>query len=108
MNGFRVSVLLGVLLFGLFLSPDCQAQFRQLPIASQTSNAHTNTNNLRIKEGELQLPFWDDFSSGQFSPDLWEVNGVTTSFTLGIAPPSLGVAVLDGVDEEGSPYSPQI
>jgi hypothetical protein len=107
MNGFRVSVLLGVLLFGLFLSPDCQAQFRQLPIASQTSNAHTNTNNLRIKEGELQLPFWDDFSSGQFSPDLWEIKGVATSFTLGNSPPSLGVAVLDGVDEEGRPYSPQ-
>ena len=54
------------------------------------------------------LPFWDDFSNGQFTPDpdKWvNASNVRVSYSLGIAPPSLGTAVFDGVDAQGTPYN---
>ena len=106
MNRIRYSVLIAVLLVGFSSATDCIAQFRQLPIASLPSdNNSISLNNQRTAAETLQLPFWDDFSSGQLSPLLWETQGVKTSFTLGLAPPSLGVAVLDGVDNNGQAYS---
>jgi len=106
MNKLKGSVLICVLLFGLYSSPNCMAQFRQLPMASApVPEKLVENNNLRTAEEALKLPFWDDFSSGNYSPLLWEAKGVNASFTIGLAPPSLGVAVLDGVDEDGYPYS---
>ncbi|EPR69193.1 hypothetical protein ADICYQ_1693 [Cyclobacterium qasimii M12-11B] len=83
------------------------AQFRQLPLPSAPvpEKPIENNTNLKTNEDALQLPFWDDFSSGNYSPLLWEAQGVNASFTIGISPPSLGVVVLDGVDENGQPYS---
>lgn len=106
MNKFKGSVLICVVLFGLFLSFNSQAQFRQLPIPSQpVSEADGSTYHLKTADEVLQLPFWDDFSSGECAELLWEAKGVNASFTTGISAPSLGVVVFDGVDETGQPYS---
>ncbi|WP_339924652.1 T9SS type A sorting domain-containing protein [uncultured Cyclobacterium sp.] len=107
MNKLGGSVLICVLLFGLYSSPNCRAQFRQLPIASTPVPEKLSNSNVNLKttEDALKLPFWDDFSSGSYSPLLWESEGVNASYTIGISPPTLGVVVLDGVDENGQPYS---
>ncbi|WP_373494623.1 T9SS type A sorting domain-containing protein [Aquiflexum sp.] len=80
-------------------------QFQQLPtpvwentkISSETSN--------RIMEGPLSLPLWDDFSRAGIDTTKWISEGATQSFTVGNSAPTLGVALLDGVDQSGRPYS---
>ncbi|AEL27188.1 T9SS type A sorting domain-containing protein [Cyclobacterium marinum] len=106
MKKYKGSGLIAVLLLGLLISFDSLAQFRQLPIPSHSiSKEPASTYNLKTAEDALQLPFWDDFSSGEYSELLWEAKGVNASFTTGISAPSLGVVVFDGVDETGQPYS---
>jgi hypothetical protein len=67
------------------------------------------TVNLRMAEEEpLPLPFWDDFSGYEGAPDpaLWEESeNVSINRTMGINPPSLGVATMDGLMGSGRPYS---
>jgi len=89
--------------FTFLYSESIYAQFSQLPVAQPTST--TKAENLRQQEQKLTLPFWDDFSSGEISADKWVNSGATSSFTVGINPPSLGVVLLDGVDGRGNPYS---
>lgn len=57
-------------------------------------------------EQPLTLPFADDFSAGMGYPDsrLWEDNQAYINHSLGLLPPSIGVATLDGLNEEGLPY----
>ncbi|NHE56689.1 T9SS type A sorting domain-containing protein [Cyclobacterium plantarum] len=80
-------------------------QFRQLPAPQSPNKKKASISNLRVNEEHVQLPFWEDFSSGQISENKWEGRGAISSFTIGINPPSLGVVFLDGVDENGNPYS---
>ncbi len=54
------------------------------------------------------LPFFDDFSNGFLHPNdtLWLDRNVYISNTMGIDPPSVGVAVFDGINEFGRAYNP--
>ena len=54
----------------------------------------------------LTLPFVDDFSQATGYPDsrYWEDNQAYINHTLGLNPPSIGVATLDGLNAEGLPY----
>ncbi len=84
------------------------AQLIEAPIpADRTSRSAAN---LRTKSTEpVSLPFWDDFSTASpgYPDTLWvNSNSVYISNGLGIAPPSLNVAVFDGLDSLGSPYNP--
>lgn len=57
----------------------------------------------------LTLPFWDDFSQADFSPnpDLWQSGeNVRISSSIALAAPTLNIAVFDGVDATGKPYNP--
>ena len=56
----------------------------------------------------LSLPFLDDFSHGGPYPDtnFWIDNAAYINNTYPICPPTLGVATLDGVNNEGQPYNP--
>lgn len=93
-------------IFAFFYSGSVYAQFTQLPVASPQPVIPSESS--RTLEAKLTLPFWDDFSSGQISPEKWENRGLSNSFTVGINPPSLGVVLLDGVDERGNPYAANI
>lgn len=55
----------------------------------------------------MSLPFWDDFSSPLSSDTLW-LNKATVWINNGMAinPPTIGVATFDGLNENGTPYSP--
>ncbi len=83
----------------------------QLEIATVTSPETNNDQgwNARIMEDDtLSLPFWDDFSyAGGFpNPDIW-INSpnVLINYTLGIDPPTLGVATFDGATGNGGIYN---
>ncbi|NND93798.1 MAG: T9SS type A sorting domain-containing protein [Flavobacteriales bacterium] len=58
----------------------------------------------------VELPFIDDFSQDHFPGNqdgntvLWDDLNATIHTSFGIDPPSLGVAVFDGMDENGQPY----
>ncbi len=57
----------------------------------------------------LEIPFFDDFSSGRgiiHSPqsNRWINSGVYTSHQMPITPLTLGVAVFDGLNAQGMPY----
>ncbi|WP_158861241.1 T9SS type A sorting domain-containing protein [Lunatibacter salilacus] len=79
------------------------AQFKQLPVV-HSENPTSDQPQARLLEEPLALPFWDDFSSGNISSELWVSRGVQPSMTLGIDPPTIGVCFLDGVDSRGNPY----
>lgn len=87
-------------LFGL---ADAQGQFVQLPTPKPASKAIANT--YRIQQEPLTIPFWDDFSKNRLDTAKWVFQGATHSNTVGNAPPSVGVLLLDGTDENGRPYS---
>ncbi|WP_226388835.1 T9SS type A sorting domain-containing protein [Penaeicola halotolerans] len=80
------------------------AQFKQLPLSKQSRSAQDfQTQNFTTS---AVLPFWDDFSQNSF--EKWSANtGASLSNHTGINPPSVGVAVFDGVDQRGNPYQTQ-
>jgi hypothetical protein len=54
----------------------------------------------------INLPFWEDFSSGKLRQGLWHpASNIWINFGMAIQPPTLGVATFDGLDKEGKPYS---
>lgn len=59
-------------------------------------------------ETEAPFPFFDDFSDTQIIPNAarWKDRSAYINRTLAYAPPSLGVATLDGLNEDGLPYFP--
>ncbi|MFC3881721.1 T9SS type A sorting domain-containing protein [Algoriphagus namhaensis] len=59
--------------------------------------------NSRITE-TLSIPFWEDFSKG-IDTLKWAPEGASYTETIGINPPSIGMLLLNGVDENGRPYS---
>lgn len=67
------------------------------------------TANQRVlaEEDTIALPFWDDFSRSDPFPDSSKWQGIDSriSRTLGIRPPSLGVAVFDGITFLGAPHN---
>lgn len=80
-------------------------QFQQLPTPIWKNTMINSGASHRIMEGPLKLPFWDDFSSSGVDSTKWISEGATQSFTVGNSAPTLGVVLLDGVDQSGRPYS---
>lgn len=54
----------------------------------------------------LTLPFLDDFSFSRVVPhdSLWEDRYAFVNVSFGVNPPTIGVATLDGLKENGQPY----
>ncbi len=61
----------------------------------------------RLGDDTLNLPFKDDFYNNSVYPDahLWVDSNAYINTTYPIAPPSIGVATLDGLNKNGSPYN---
>jgi hypothetical protein len=81
------------------------AQFQLLPTPVPEKGLKDYSKNNRLSQAPSLLPFWDDFSKKGVDTTKWINEGATQSFTVGYAPPSYGVLLLDGVDERGRPYS---
>jgi len=54
----------------------------------------------------LPPPFFEDFSQSDIVTNqlLWQNSDVFVNKTIGISPPSIGVATFDGIDDNGRPY----
>lgn len=102
------SILLFAAILQLTIAHSGFCQFVIVPIEKET--AGKNYSSLRTKSTDpVLLPFWDDFSSvrnGVVKDNLWEFGkSVWVNNGMGINPPSLNVATLDGLDSLGKPYS---
>ncbi len=78
------------------------------PVLQEYAKAHPEKAKPQLKSApaSLTLPFMDDFSYKGPYPEtsLWMDNDVFVNNTLGMNPPSIGVATLDGLDATGLPY----
>jgi len=101
------------LLLFLLLS-NCNFSIAQITFKSISEASESKNSNLRVASSgrdstQLELPFWDDFSRTSYLPDTshWFVEAGTTniSSSLGIDPPTINVAVFDGWNTQGTPYS---
>ncbi|MEM7548628.1 MAG: T9SS type A sorting domain-containing protein [Bacteroidota bacterium] len=99
------------LCFLFVFSLDALAQVELVPIRKdkfEVTSLNTRTERLAQDTLILPLPFFDDFSLADEVPDTlrWlNSDNVGISSGLGINPPSINVAVLDGVDQSGQPYN---
>ncbi|MBI4946060.1 MAG: T9SS type A sorting domain-containing protein [Bacteroidetes bacterium] len=80
------------------------------PILARKYNEHIISKNpylLSATFDTLNLPFLDDFSKEGVYPDnaLWLDKDAFINRSYPIAPPTLGVATLDGVGPSGQPYN---
>jgi len=85
------------------------AQLIERPISFPSNSRYAASGRTLEANDTIQLPFWDDFSSysGQPSSEWW-VNSkdVWVNATLGLHPPTLGVASFDGLNSDGVPHNP--
>ncbi|UJP64557.1 T9SS type A sorting domain-containing protein [Mongoliitalea daihaiensis] len=95
---------IGLIFLLLSISFATFGQFQQLPTPIP-QHKKPLVSNQRVLEEALALPFWDDFSGGNIDNNKWINEGATQSFTVANAAPTIGVLLLDGVDERGAPYS---
>jgi len=103
--------LLSILL--LLITLGVQGQIMELPLPNRKVNNKNNAIPSAVAgsnqvQASLILPFWDDFSTSRHSPstNLWQnSDNVRISSSIGLAAPTLNVAVFDGVDINGSPYN---
>ena len=107
-NMQRYRRIVRVIFFATVITSPVCAQLIEAPLPRESSvRAGAN---LRIKSEEpVSLPFWDDFSTipPGYPDTLWvNSNTVYISNGVGVDPPSLNVAVFDGLDSLGSPYNP--
>lgn len=104
-----LSVILLFLLVG-----NCNVSFAQISFSSILKTSEAGNSNSRIASAgrdstQLELPFWDDFSRTSYLPDSshWFIEDGTTNISsnIGIDPPTINVAVFDGWNAYGTPYS---
>ena len=80
------------------------SQLILVPIQKEISTKKNNSARTRSVD-PIVLPFWDDFSasrSGYADSTKWQYgNSVWVNSAMGINPPSLNVATLDGLDSLG-------
>lgn len=74
----------------------------------QMKQSHVGHQHLLSDSIMAKLPFLDDFSHGGPYPNdsLWMDQAAYINNTYGVWPPTIGVATLDGVNNEGQPYDP--
>ncbi len=105
MNRTKVFWLICTVMVTSSLHQEAFAQFQQLPTPQKESRFSPANPAFKVKQSPLSLPFWDDFSTAGIDSSKWINEGVAHSFTVGNSAPSLGMILLDGVDETGKSYS---
>lgn len=93
----------------LFATHGAFAQLIERPIPFPTGGSPASASARVLAEGDtISLPFWDDFSTTLERPSgKWWAYGedVYVNQTLGLHPPSLGVATFDGLTRLGVPHN---
>ena len=84
---------------------------RPLPIKAKPKSSNNLVSVAAVlnqTHASLTLPFWEDFSQANISPNpaLWKSGeNVRISSSIGKSAPTLNVAIFDGVDATGRPYN---
>ncbi|MCK5705128.1 MAG: hypothetical protein KAI29_28445, partial [Cyclobacteriaceae bacterium] len=108
-NKTRIVFSLLTLLLGLCNISSAQITFKPIGEAIEAKNTNVRTASSGRDSTQLELPFWDDFSRTPKIPDSthWflDIGTSTISASLGIDPPTINVAVFDGWNSQGTPYS---
>lgn len=97
---------LSLLIVGCAAWFSMSGQIIQVPLSRKPAQAGARVSEI----APLALPFWDDFSlvreKGFPNDTIWEISRRTwVNDGMGINPPSVQVATLDGLDSIGAPYS---
>ncbi len=105
---FRIVI---IIIFLLFEASGAFAQLKVVPIQASDDFSLPLPSSARIMadSSQIELPFWDDFSTAQLFPDStkWVVNAASPNVLpgTGLDPPTVNVTVFDGWDAFGKPYS---
>ena len=95
--------------FLLLVGHNTFAQLIERPIGFPFPGNAAQTNARTMAAGDtIALPFWDDFSTnlGRPNPEWWaQGEDVFVNRTLGLQPPTLGVATFDGLTRLGAPHN---
>lgn len=93
-----------LLLFNSVHSVLAQSTLQLFPIQQESTQSKTKR---KAEVRSIKLPFWDDFSfAGKPADTLWaSKEDVRITDGMAIRPPSVGVAVFDGINREGVAYS---
>jgi len=101
-----------ILLFCFSLNSTYSQEYVTGLVKNKIVEDASNANRFSLKRSmvlgdTLQLPFFDDFSSTTVFPDqrLWTDNFAFINSQFPVNPPSVGVATLDALDQNGSIYS---
>ncbi len=98
-----------ILLIGIPVISQAQVTFKPIQDANEYNKSNLRTSSAERDSTQIELPFWDDFSRTNYLPDTshWFVDGGTAniSSSVGIDPPTINVAVFDGWNTHGTPYS---
>lgn len=101
--------ILLTLLLGICDISIAQITFKPIEEAAEAKKENLRTASSGRDSTQIELPFWDDFSRTTYLPDTthWFVEPGTSniSASLGIDPPTVNVAVFDGWNTHGTPYS---
>lgn len=104
----RIILILGLLLTSMTLTfaQPVALPLTTNPVLQEYAKTHPDRAKLKAAPLVLTLPFMDDFSyKGPYpTTSLWVDNQVFINGTLGMNPPSIGVATFDGLDANGLPY----
>jgi hypothetical protein len=100
MNSFLRAFIINLLILNCI---HIHAQEKEIPRAFNSVSHHLIQNQRIYKGGtsNLNLPFFDDFSSDVWN---WENQNVYVNTHFPINPPSIGVATFDGLNANGYPY----
>ncbi|NCX96059.1 MAG: T9SS C-terminal target domain-containing protein [Chitinophagia bacterium] len=98
--------LLAVVLVFFAFAADAQEHAGALLYRGVTTSKKNDVVN--HKTTALGLPFFDDFSTSDFypAPYLWVEKQVYINNTMGVHPPTIGVATFDALNENGLPWDP--
>lgn len=93
----------------LLFSGMVEAQLKLYPISQKNNSLKSNNQTGRTASNTVTIPIFEEFSQSGNQPDttLWQNSAnVFISSGRGFQPPTLNVATFDGLQADGSPYSP--
>lgn len=101
----KISLLPFIILIISIYATNAQEVLTGLPVNKQVASEAQKQSVAPVRS-VLQLPFIDDFSNytGYPNPALWQDRYAFVNRTFAIQPPTMGVATLDALDENGKVY----
>jgi hypothetical protein len=112
MHKYKVTMTtMRIFIFAFFVFFSLQL-FSQGPVLSNLNRniylnkSNSQNNSKRSITDTIQLPFFEDFTSSNFYPNMkyWRDSLVYINNQFSVSPPSYGVATFDNLDKKGKPY----